>query len=253
MKTLLLVTAAATAFIAAPAMAQSTGPVGSAGITWSNVEADAGGASAEDGAGLIDANVAGDFGSWTVSLDAGMSWADGDLDEDRPVTVQAHLTRKVGDLRVGGFIGQSSIAGEEVTTLGVEAQKYMGQLTVSGAASYSRITEDANVVNVNGDVAYFVQDNLRLNVGAGFGDVDSDFGAVEYYSYGAGAEYLIPSTPLSVYAAYDRTTVDDFDLDVDTFSLGLRFTYGAKTLRAREESGADLGRTVADLGVLSGF
>lgn len=251
MKTLLLATAAVATLVAAPAFAQS-GPVGSAGITWSDVEADAGGASAEETFGAIDANVAGDFGAWTVTFDASMSWADGAMDDDRVVAGQAHLTRKFGDVRAGAFVGLSSLGGEEVTTFGLEAQKYMGPLTVSGAAAYSDVS-GADIVNVNGDVAYFVQDNLRLNVGAGFGDVSSDFGDVEYYSYGAGAEYMIPSTSLSVYGAYERATIDDADLDVDTFSIGLRFTYGAKTLRAREESGADLGRTVADLGILSGL
>ena len=250
MKTLLLVTAAAAAFAAAPAFAQSTGPVGSAGVTWSNVEADAGGSSAEEDFGAIDANVAGDFGAWTVTFDASMSWADGAMDEDRPVTGQIHVTRKLDDMRIGGFVGVTSVAGERATTIGLEAQKYAGPLTVSGALGVTHMSE-VDVISANGDLGYFVQDNLRLNANVGAGNFDTDFDNTRYLSMGVGAEYLIPKTPVSVYGAYDRTSVDDFDLDVDTFSIGIRFNYGADSLRAREQSGADLGRTVAGLGVLS--
>lgn len=252
MKTLLLVTAAAAAFAAAPAFAQSTGPVGSAGITWSNVEADAGGASAEDSFGAIDANVAGDFGAWTVTFDASMSWADGEMDEDRPVTGQVHVTRKLNDMRVGAFVGTTSIDGERANTIGLEAQKYAGPLTVTGALGVTHMSE-VDVININGDLGYFVQDNLRLNANIGAGNLDTDFGNTRYLAMGAGAEYLIPKTPVSVYGAYDRTSVDDFDLDIDTFSIGIRFNYGASSLRAREQSGADLARTAGTLGALSGF
>lgn len=247
MKTLLLATAAVAAFAAAPAFAQSAGPVGSAGITWSNVEADAGGASADQGFGAVDANVAGDFGAWTVTFDGSVGWADGEIDEDRAESIQVHLTRKFQDIRVGAFVG---LASEDVTTVGLEAQKYTGPLTVSGALAVSSMDE-ADVISLNGDVAYFVQDDLRLNVGAGVGNLDTLGGNTRYYSMGAGAEYRIPATSLSVYGAYDRSTVDDFDLDVDTFSIGLRFNFGASTLRERNERGADLGRIVGGLGSLS--
>lgn len=249
MKTLLLVTAAAAAFAAAPAMAQSTGPVGSAGITWSNVEADVGGSSVEDSVGLIDGSVAGDFGAWTVTFDGSVGWTDGDLDEDRAESLQVHVTRKFDDLRIGGFVG---LASEDVTTFGLEAQKYSGALAVGGALAVSSMDE-ADIIALNGELAYFVQDDLRLNIGGGVGNIDTDFGNTRFHSMGAGAEYRVPSTPLSVYGAYDRASLDDLDLDVDTVSIGLRVNFGADSLRARNESGADLGRIVGGLGALAGF
>lgn len=254
MKTLFLATAAVAAFAAAPALAQ-TAPTGSIGAAWNHAEVDlGGGTTAEAEGGRIDGNFAGPiFGDWTVTAGASMSWADGAFDEDRPLAGQVHLTRRSGDLRAGGFVSASDVGGETLMSLGAEVQKYMGQMTLSGSLAFSTM-EGADAISAAADLGYYPMDNLRLNVGVGGGQIEFTGTSAEFYSAGVGAEYQIGSTPISLFTAYDRTTIDDADLDIDTVSFGLRYSFGADTLQAREQSGADLGRTVGGLaGALSGL
>lgn len=252
MKTLLL-TAAALAAFATPALAQS-GPVGSVGVALGTSEADLGGLTADSDGGVVDVNVAGTvLTDWTVTLVGSAGWADGELDEDKVLAGQVHLTRKMGDLRAGGFVAVSEVGDDTLTSLGAEVQKYMGAMTLTGSVAFSTMDE-ADAISVSGDVAYYPMDNLRLNAGLSGGSVEFTGTSAEFYSFGTGAEYQFKDTPISVFAGYDRTTFDDLDLDVDTVSVGLRFSFGAGGLKAREESGADLGRSIGGLaGALSGL
>jgi hypothetical protein len=251
MKSLLLATAAIAAFAAAPAMAQ-TAPTGSIGAAWTNSEAELGGLSADGDGGYVDGNVAGPiFGDWTVTMGASFGWADGDIGDNHAAAGQAHLTRKAGDIRAGGFVAVSDAGDETLTSLGAEVQKYMGSMTLSGAVAFSTM-ESADAISASGDLGFYPMDNLRLNVGLGGGQIQASGDTAEFYSAGVGAEYQFAGSPVSLFTAYDRTTVDDLDLDVDTVSVGLRFSFGSDGLKAREQSGADLGRTVGGLAGLVG-
>jgi len=53
-----------------------------------------------------------------------------------------------------------------------------------------------------------------------------------------GAEYEFENTPFSLGAAYTRADIDS--LDVDTWSVGLRYSFGGG-LQARDRAGANLG------------
>ncbi|HEY0599264.1 hypothetical protein [Brevundimonas sp.] len=253
MKTLLLATAAVAAVAAAPAMAQDA-PTGSVGAAWSHAEADLGGLTADGDGGLIDGNVAGPaFGDWTVTLGASVGWADGDIDEDKTLAGQVHLTRKVGNVRAGGFVAVSDAGDDTLTTVGAEVQKYFSNMTLSGAVAFSTM-DAADAISVSGGLGYYAMDNLRLDVGVGGGQIEFTGANAEYYSAGVGAEYQFAGTPVSLFTAYDHTTVDDADLDVDTVTFGVRISFGSDGLKAREESGADLGRTVGGLaGLVSGL
>ena len=253
MKTLFLATAAVAALAAAPALAQ-TAPTGSIGAAWTNADAELGGVSAEGNGGYVDGNVAGPiFGDWTVTMGASFAWADGDLGDNHAAAGQVHLTRKMGDVRAGAFVAASDAGDETLTSLGAEVQKYMGPVTLSGALVFSTM-ESADAITASGDVGFYPMDNLRLNVGVSGGSIEFTGTNAEFYSAGLGAEYQFTGTPVSVFTAYDHTTLDDADLDVDTVSVGLRFSFGSDGLKAREQSGADLGRTVGGLaGLLGAF
>ena len=68
---------------------------------------------------------------------------------------------------------------------------------------------------------------------------------------GVGAEYEFAGTPFSLTGGYERTTLDDFDVDADTFQIGLRYSFGGG-LQARDRAGANLGRTIGGVKTLSG-
>jgi hypothetical protein len=234
MKSLFLATAAVAALAAAPALAQDA--VGSVGATYSNSEADLGGVGAETEAYTLDGSVALPVGAWTVTF-AG-SGADSDADT---VTVggTAHLTTVVGgDLRVGGFVGLADVADEGVWTAGAEAQKYLGRATLTGVVAYSTADDiDVDAWTVGADAAFYVMPTLRVNAGLGYTTFDAAGVDVDGVSYNAGAEYQIARTPFSVTAGYSHADIED--LDVDTWSLGLRYTFGGG-LQARDRAGAAL-------------
>lgn len=253
MKSLFLASAAIAAFAAAPAFAQ-TAPSGSVGLTWNQVEADAG-SNFEADTYTFDGVVAGPtFGEWTVTLGGNMSWVDGSIDDDKAFSGQVHVTRDFNGLRAGAFAGAADAAGETLLTAGAEVQKYFDKATVTGVVSYGSIDDlDADIWSVGVNAGYYVLPSLRVNAAAGFSAIDISGFDTDAYNYGVGAEYEIAGTPMSVYGGWDRTTLNDADLDVDTFAVGLRFNFGG-TLQQRERSGADLTRSLGGVtGVLGGI
>jgi len=238
MKSFLLATAAVTLF-AAPAFAQDA--VGSVGVAYVNSSIDDTDLEA-DGA-VIDASVAlPAFGAWTVTLDGAATFANSDISDDTTLAGSAHLTTMVGaDLRAGGFVSAADAGDDTLVTVGAEVQKYFAASTLTGLVSFGSL-DDADIWTIGGDAAFYVQPNLRLNAGLSWNNVDTDLGDIDAWAYGVGAEYQIAASPFSAFADYTRTSLDDVDLDVDTFQVGLRYSFGGG-LQARDRAGADLGRT----------
>lgn len=237
MKSLLLLTSAVAALAAAPAMAQE-GPVGSIGVTYGNSEVDFGGLSADADAWAVDGVVAMPaFGDWTVTLAGDVSQFDDGSSDDTAFSGTAHLTTVVGsDLRVGGFVGAADVADETALTGGVTVQKYLSRATLTGVLAYTTADDiDLDAWSVGGDAAFYVTDALRLNAGVSWLTVDD--ADVDGVTYGVGAEYEIASTPFSVTAGYSHSDIED--LDVDSWTIGLRYSFGGG-LQARDRAGAAL-------------
>ena len=233
MKSLLLVTASIAAFAAAPALAQD-GPVGSFGVTYSDSELELGGFSADSDAWAVDGVVAMPaFGEWTVTLAGAVA----DSDDDTVSYGTAHLTTLVGsDLRIGGFVGAADVADETALTAGFEAQKYLANATLTGVVAYTTADDvDLDVWSVGGDAAFYVTDALRLNAGVSWMTIDD--ADVDGFTYGVGAEYQIARTPFSATAGYSHSDIEG--LDIDTWTVGLRYSFGGG-LQARDRAGAAL-------------
>lgn len=252
MKTLLLSTAALAAFAAAPAMAQDA--VGSVGVGYAHAQAEVGPLEFDGDAVGLDANIAVPLtGEWTVVLDSALTLTDSDDPQQDTSSLggRVHLTRAFGDLRVGAFAGGSQVADETLWSFGAEAQKYFDRATVTGAVAYGNVEGvDADLWSVGGDFAYFVSPALRLNAGASWSTVDFAGGDTDGWAANLGGEYQIPGTALSVFGGYEHAELKDLDVKADTVKVGLRLSFGGD-LRARDRSGADLGRAVGGLaGVL---
>ena len=236
MKSLLLVSAALSAFAAAPALAQD-GPVGSVGITYGNTEVDLGGLGGDADSWAVDGVVAMPaFGDWTVTLGANASQFD-DGSDDTAFVGTAHLTTLVGsDLRVGGFVGAADVADETALTGGVEVQKYLANATLTGVVAYTTADDvDLDAWSVGADAAFYVTDALRLNAGLSWMTIDD--ADVDGVTYGVGAEYQISNSPFSVTAGLSHSDIED--LDIDTWTVGLRYSFGGG-LQARDRAGAAL-------------
>ncbi|HYD28014.1 outer membrane beta-barrel protein [Brevundimonas sp.] len=236
MKSLLLVTAALSAFAAAPALAQD-GPVGSVGVSYGNTEFDLGGLGADADAWAVDGVVAMPaFGDWTVTLAANAGQVD-DGNDDTTFVGTGHLTTLVGsDLRVGGFIGAADVADETALTGGLEVQKYLSKATLTGVVAYTTADDvDLDAWSVGADAAFYVTDALRLNAGLSWMTIDD--ADVDGVTYGVGAEYQISDSPFSVTAGLSHSDIED--LDIDSWTVGLRYSFGGG-LQARDRAGAAL-------------
>ena len=230
--------AAAAALFAAPALAQDA--IGSVGLTYSNPSIEIAGEDFDADVWTVDGTVAIPANNWTVTFNGAIDYAKAYGEDDTTGAAAAHLTTMVaGDVRVGGFVAGNGIgSGDTVYTVGAEAQKYLAGSTLTGVVAYTSADDlDADIWTIGGDAAFYVMPNLRLNAGVSYNNVDAQFGDIDAWTYGVGGEYEFTGTPFSVAAGYTRADIDS--IDVDTWSLGLRYSFGGG-LQARDRAGAGL-------------
>ena len=253
MKSLFLATAAVAALAAAPALAQDG--IGSIGVSYSNTDVDYAGLSGDIESAQIDAGFAIPVtGAWTVTLDGAFAYAiDGaPQGDDSAVSGRVHVSRDLGNVRVGAFAGGAEADGEQLWSFGGQAQTYLDKVTLTGSLAYETLEGvDADIWSLGGDAAYFIRPNLRVNGGLGWSTIDAGGLDTDGFSANVGGEYQFADTGISLTASYTHAEFEDFDLDADTVSIGLRFSFGGD-LQTRDRAGADLGRTVAGIGALAG-
>lgn len=239
MKTQLFAAAAVLAVaVSAPAFAQNIGSVGAA-VDYNNIDTRAGDA---DGTSVvIDGSVAIPTGSWTITGAADVSIADSDVSQRTVATGAVHATTVVGNgLRIGGFTALSRPSNDTLWAVGGEAQKYLGNVTLTGLAAYGQSNDlDADLWTVRAGANYFVSDDFRLDAGLGWSNVDGLVDA-DIWDINVGGEYKFANTGWSTFAKYTHSEADDLaDLKSDAVKVGLRYTFGG-SLKARNASGADL-------------
>jgi hypothetical protein len=251
MKTILLASAAAATLFAAPAFAQDA--VGSVGVAYNHSEAEAFGAEADlDGATVAGAVATPAFGDWTATFNAAGTYSDYDFGDETTLSGAVHLTKAIEDMRFGGFVGAEEIAGgDTLMTFGAEGQKYFQQATLTGVVSYGTV-DDADLWTVGGEAAFYATPALRLAARASYSDVDFAGVSTDGWSAGVGAEYAFAATPYSVFAGYDRAELEDADLTIDSFEVGVRYNFGGD-LQSRDRAGATLGRNLGSITKLFGL
>src|SRR5690606_11482615 len=150
MKTVFLASVAATTLIAAPAFAQDA--IGSAGIAYTYADVDG----TDVNRGVIDGTVASSvFGDWTVTFNAEAAYTDvKDAGDETTLAGAVHLSKKIEDMRFGGFYGASELGATTLNTFGLEGQKYLDRATLTGVVSYGTAA-DADIWTVAGDAAFY--------------------------------------------------------------------------------------------------
>lgn len=253
MKSLFLATAAVAALVAAPAFAQDS--VGSIGLAYNNVKYEAAGSDFTAENGKLDVAVAVPVaGDWTVTLDGGFAYNNNNVAgaDNSNIDGTIHASTLVNGVRVGGFVGGQSIVDETLWSFGAEAQTYLDKMTLTGSVAYETLDGfDVDSWAVAADAAYFVTPALRVNGGLGWNTIDAGGDNIDTWSVNVGGEYQISDTPLSFVANYGYSELSDFDLSVNTLTVGFRYSFGGD-LQARSRAGADLGRTVATSSTLLG-
>ncbi|MDO9473211.1 MAG: hypothetical protein Q7J28_09145 [Caulobacter sp.] len=241
MKLRMFATAAVVAAaLSTPALAQSA--TGSVGVSASQVEVEVFGFEGDGQTYAIDGSVAFKASeAWTVTLQGSGATSSSDLGDDETFAAGAALTYAGSDWRVGPAVTYSDLGSEGLWTVGGVAQKYFDTVTLAGAVSYGNIDDvDADIWSFGGEARFFVSDNFRVDAGVTYASADVAGTDVDGWSLGLGGEYQFAGTPWSLTGGYTHATVDDADLSVDTFTIGVRYSFGGD-LKARDRSGANLG------------
>ncbi|HEV7690363.1 MAG TPA: hypothetical protein VGO52_06055 [Hyphomonadaceae bacterium] len=231
---------AGVSMIAAPAMAQATGYVGA---SYGQFKGEASGTDADSNVGAIEGVVSFPVSTGLV-IQGGLNYAnvDGDLLEATVLEGSAHLGYKASDYAVGAYVGLSQNDATDLDTFwfGGEYVKYFNQFTLSGAVAVGSIDDaDADLVGVGGEGRYFVSDNLRIDGRLGWSKLETSGSDADGLNFGIGGEWKPDNFPISFTAAIDRQSLDlgTSDIDLTTMQVGIRFDFGAPTLKARDRSG----------------
>ncbi len=232
---------AATLYIVSPSWAAEA-PSGYVDAGYVHTEAKSGSAKANGDGYAVSGSVNAPISDrWTVKGDLSIAKSDGS--SDTQVTGTAHAFANTGQgWLVGGFVGGTHVSGDDAWAGGVEAQKSFDKTSLQGTVGYGKIDSvDAKIWNVRGDLNYFPADNVRLSATTGWDRVEVAGGHADAWTAGVGGEYQFAAKPVSLFAAWDHSEVNDFHVKSDAFTLGVRYRFGGKSLHDANRSGDDFG------------
>ena len=235
--------ASAAALIAAPALAAS----GQVDVAYQGVDGNRTGTSLNNVVfgGAVATQLS---GAWGTQLDAHFDRIDGNGYTSTLSDGAAHLFDRNDSYLLGGYASVATIDGVGVYGFGAEGQKYFDRATLYGTVGYGvSDTHGSNVSawNLAADAKGYVNPNLSLGLSIDYTDGAHNLsGSVT--TYGVGAEWKPEASPVSLFAAYDRHQVNGHafgyadNSGYNSFNIGVRWTFGAKSLKDRDQSGAGL-------------
>jgi hypothetical protein len=91
------------------------------------------------------------------------------------------------------------------------------------------------------DARFYPTEDLKLQASYDYGEAKDIFGKHHSWLAGVEAEYIIPNTPFSLIAGYNRYEISQLDTISNVWRIGGRYTFGVPTLHQRDASGASLG------------
>lgn len=178
---------------------------------------------------------------FAVQADAHYSRLENDHGGEQELgAVTLHVHRRTPEWLVGFYVGGEYV-GETYWAGGVEAQYNFSRASFHAAAGVAEGNQSGDAANARAGARFFVTDNLLVDAAIDHTRVsDIDVNSLEF-----GGEWKPSSSlPFSVFAAYRAHDSDDFGPvgDTNTFELGVRATWGARTLLERERKGPRLPR-----------
>lgn len=168
--------------------------------------------------------------------------------------VGAHLFNRSDSWLWGGYVGYENVSGGgsiDEWTVALQTQFYMPRTTISGNLSYSTMDNfpflgNVHTTEVDGEVRFFGTDNFSIQGNLGWGNLDTDVGSGNFWTYGLGAEWQADSFPVSIYAGWNGLSSNDLS-DSNAWTVGIRYNWGG-TLLQRNRSGPGLS---SPLGILN--
>jgi hypothetical protein len=241
---------AALAALALPgvAAADATGYVG---LDYGNVHVQHGGS--DDGWGASGAVAFSGSSSISFEVDAG-AFDPNSHDSQTVSNIAGHVYTRNDDYLFGGFVGYQHADHVNAWSAGLEANKYFDNWTLAGAVLYEKsddLHEDAWGANVQGRI--FASDNFRVDLDAGWTDVNPDVGShIGVWNAGAGAEYQFTQLPISIGAHYEHLDSDKSSFEAeDVVMASVRWNFGG-SLKERDRHGASQA-SLTGLGALGGL
>jgi hypothetical protein len=229
--------------IALPASAQATG---FAGASLGTLTADSGGTETDFDFIGAGGSVAFPVGSGLVGqANLAYTSVDGTGTEAENTTVSGNIGMRNANYAVGGYIGYRDNTllggtGDSAIIFGGEYVMYMPQMSISAGGGFGNYDDlDADVLGLEGELRYFVNDNLRIDGGVNYSKVEATGSEIDGFGGGIGAEWKPDNFPISVFGSFGFQPIDSggTDTDLSLLQIGVRFDFGNNTLKARDRNG----------------
>jgi len=151
----------------------------------------------------------------------------------------AHLGMRNESHAIAGFVGFENFTGFSGLGYGVEGQMYFGNFNVGASIGHTDFDDvDIEDTHYQLDGAYFFTPDLAVNALVSSTELDFGSGDTDYMSYGVGGEYRFSGSPFSIKANYRQSDTDGGDVDI--WSIGFNYDFGAGSLQERSRSGPGL-------------
>jgi hypothetical protein len=238
MRKAVFIAAAASVMLAGPAVA--SGYIGAA-YDWN--QADDGFATTEAETWQGEGAFGFSGGHWGAQVDG----AGGSSDGFDFWTLAGHAYWAGTGWRLGGVIATtqldvSALIDIDETVYGIEATHDFGPNTVGSASVTMGEVDIATVTsvdiwNVDVGINHYIGSKVRLGGTIGIGNLSSPVVDGDTFSAGINAEFQPWSAPVSFTVGYSYFTEDSPPgLDTTSFAVGVRWSFGAGSLRDRDSS-----------------
>lgn len=214
--------------------------VGTVGVGVSHADTDFGNSDSANIAGGVAIQTGGNF---AVLLDGTYNTND-DTNTDI-LSGTAHLVSRDGNGAWGGFVGLGNIdaggGGVDIWTAGGEYAAFFDSSTFVATLAYANANDvGVDIWGLSGEYRMFLADDLRVDLGGGYGNIDGGAAAVDAFHIDAGVEYRFAGTPISVGA---NASYIDLDTGGSATVIGatLRFDFGNGSLKSRDRTGNTFG------------
>lgn len=176
-------------------------------------------------------------GPLNVELDAvGATTKTDGFGSEKSFAAAAHVFHRNDQFAIGAFV---AAADEGFYAWGGEGAYYLDRVTLSGQIAQARDESEGGFgvlgTGVGVGAKFFATDNVAIGANYMNANPKGPGGSVDVWSING--EYKFDASPISLFAAYDR--VDD--IDVDAWTIGARWHFGAQTLKEQDRKGASFG------------
>ncbi len=150
----------------------------------------------------------------------------------------AHVFLDKDGNKIGAFVGYEDAGNDSVTAYGLEARMASGPFTFGATAGFGSLNAPGTTYNndlrtYRGQVSYFVNENLRIDVSGDSFRVSNNnrFSKGSLTVFGIGGEFQPMGFPVSLTAGVEQSSVSGHTYDA--YTVGVRKSFGG-TLKDRD-------------------